>query len=82
MIIHNAVVNTILSFKDPFTYAELLEKLRMHPEIDWTKKEIQAQVFEKIKEIFECQSIKVVPFSHPIKYFVDELFITIKKRPT
>lgn len=73
MTIHNAVVNTILSFKDPFTYAELLENLRTHPEIDWTNNEIQSQVLAKIKEIFECSSIKVLLFSNPTKYYVESI---------
>ena len=73
MTIHSAVVNTILSFNEPFTYSELLENLRTHPEIDWTNDEIQSQVLAKIKEIFECPSIKVVPFSHPIKYYMESI---------
>lgn len=70
MTIHNVVVNTILSFNGPFTYGELFEKLRTCSEIDLSKDETYSQVLSKVIEIFELPSIKVVPFSSPIQYYV------------
>ena len=71
MTIHSVVVNTILSFKGPFTYGELFNKLRTCSEIDLSNDETYSQVLSKVIEIFELPSIKVVPFSSPIEYYVD-----------
>ena len=71
MNLHGIVVNTILSFDGPFTYRELIEKLKNDTRIDLTKKDTYSRVLSKIQEIFELSSIKIIPFSNPTKYFVD-----------
>ena len=71
MDLYGIVVNAILSFDGPFTYQQLIEKLKNNTEIDLSKKDTNSCVLSKIQEIFELSSIKLIPFSNPTKYFVD-----------
>ena len=71
MDLHGVVVNAILSFDGPFTYQQLIEKLKDDTKIDLSKKDTYSRALSKIKELFELSSIKVIPFSNPTKYFVD-----------
>jgi len=74
MDLHGVVVNAILSFDGPFTYQQLIEKLKNDTEVDLSKKDTYSRVLSKIQELFELSSIRVVPFSNPKKYFVDGKF--------
>ena len=71
MDLHGVVVNAILSFDGPFTYQQLIEKLKNDTKIDLSKKDTYSRVLSKIQELFELSSIKVVPCSNPTEYFVD-----------
>ena len=63
------VAKCILSFKEPFTYSELIKKIGQ--DVDLSKDGNYSSVLTAIQEIFEATSIKVVPFSSPIEYFVE-----------
>lgn len=68
---HEVVVTAILSFEEPFTFKQLIEKLRSDSKLDLSKKDTYSCVLSKIQDIFELSSIKVVPFSNPTEYFVE-----------
>lgn len=62
---HTIVVNAILSFKAPFTYEELIEKIKETIEIT---DENEAVITKKVEEIFELSTVRNVPFS--TKYYM------------
>ena len=59
------VVNSVLSFKAPFTYEELMNKIKEKVEIT---KENEAVISKKVEEIFELSTVRNVPFT--TKYYM------------
>lgn len=62
---HTIVVNALLSFKEPFTYEELIEKIKEKVEIT---DDNEAIITKKVEEIFELSTVRNVPFT--TKYYM------------
>ena len=59
------VVISVLSFKAPFTYEELMNKIKEKVEIT---KENEAAITKKVEEIFELSTVRNVPWT--TKYYM------------
>ena len=62
---HTIVVNAVLSFKEPFTYEELIEKIKEKVEIT---DDNEAVITKKVEEILELSTVRNVPFT--TKYYM------------
>jgi len=62
---HTIVVNAVLSFKAPFTSEELFNKIKESVEITESN---EADIMEKVEEIFELSTVRNVPFT--TKYYM------------
>lgn len=62
---HTIVVNAILSFKVPFTYEDLINKIKEKVELT---DENRAVIVNKVKELLDLTTVRKVPLTK--KYYV------------
>lgn len=61
---HTIIVNTVLSFKAPFTCEEVMDKIKEKVEITEENKVV---IKEKVKEILNLTAVRNVPLTN--KYY-------------